>query len=300
MKMQQAIVVNGLAKQLGKFTFGPIHFHAEEGTATAVVGPNGSGKTTFFRLLLNLLRPDQGLIEIEGLSGMDQDQALKQQVGFAGGGLLQGLGNLKIQELAAFASHWYPNWDRDRYLDLVNRYEVDEEEKYNRCSTGTKKKIEFIFALSYAPRLLILDEPTAGVDMISQRKMREDLISFMEDGEHTMLIATHIVDDVRLLCDYVTVFHNGAIRGHFNKDEITQRWARVWVSELPNQLRNAPFVKSIDTSSNVIITDDFSELDDWITEHGVDMVHLERLSLDEVMEHLIEDVKFVANLELKN
>lgn len=96
-------------------------------------------------------------------------QKCAAQIGFAGG-LLDAYDFLRVEELKNLISRWYPAWDEDQFLYFVNRYKIDVFERFGKCSKGTKKKLEFVFALSHNPELLLLDEPTAGVDLVSQRK----------------------------------------------------------------------------------------------------------------------------------
>lgn len=161
--------INELSKRYKKFSFGPLDLQIERGTVVALVGPNGSGKSTFFRLIMNLVRADKGTVKCFGKCMNMYEMACKQKIGYVAGDLFQILGHLTIQKLADLVSYWYPSWNWKRYAELIDRYEIDEQEKYANCSTGTKKKVDFIFAMAHDPELLLLDEPSSGVDMVSQR-----------------------------------------------------------------------------------------------------------------------------------
>lgn len=287
--MDAAVHVERLTKSFKKFQFGPVQFTAEKGTATAVVGPNGSGKTTFFRMLMKLIREDEGTIEIFGMDANEHETKLKQWIGYAGG-QFQGLGQLTINEIARFCAYWHANWNHDRFAALAKRYDIDLAQRYNKCSTGTQKKVEIAIALSHAPKLLLLDEPTAGVDMISQRKIKEDLTNFLdEDSEHTLIMSTHAADDVKSLCDYICVLHQGKLAGTYDKDEIVQRWARIWIDAKLDQVAAHPAVIEVDRQSKAVITNHFAALEQALNEEAISVMHYERLGLDEILEYLIRE-----------
>lgn len=284
--MELAVNIRGLTKTYKKFRFGPNDFTVEQGTATAIVGPNGSGKSTLFRLMMNLIHAHMGTIQLLGKNMSQDETVIKQQVGYAGGGHFQGMGQLSIHELANICSYWYSDWKEETYSALLKRYHIDPSQKYLKCSTGTQKKVEFIFALSHAPRLLLLDEPTAGVDMISQRKMKEDLTDYMDSGENTLILSTHMMDDVKNLCDYICVLHQGKVVAHFDKDDMLQRWTRLWVSSVPEEILAHPAVKDYDLESRFFVTDNCSELEKILTARGITITHEERLGIDEIMTYI--------------
>lgn len=286
--VEHVLNIKSIVKRFSNFILGPIDFHTEPGVAVALVGPNGSGKSTFFRLIMQLLQPDQGNITVFG-SDLHQEPTnseLKQQIGFAGAGLLSGYGHLTVRELAAMISRWYADWDHEYYRQLLYRYEITDGQTYSKSSTGTQKKIEFIFAMSHRPRLLLLDEPTAGVDMISQRKMGEDLLQYMEDENNSLVLATHLIADVKKICDYIYVLHKGRIISTFEKDDIHHQWGRLWLSDLPQHLQHHPHIVSIEDGTQVV-TDDAEQLEQLLVTAGVSIEHREALELDEVIEYLI-------------
>src|SRR5699024_7973615 len=184
----------------------------------------------------------------------------KERIGYAGGRLYEAFDHLTISKLAELISHWYPNWDVVYYETLLERYQINPKEKYANCSDGTKKKIEFVFALTRHPELLLLDEPTANVDMLSQQKMQEDLINYMEKGDNTIVIATHSQEEIKQSCDYICFLKNGQIEGIYEKDDIQNRWARLWLLELPSSVKNDPSVWMVEEEPLQIITDRLPEL----------------------------------------
>jgi ABC-2 type transport system ATP-binding protein len=284
--MQTLLVkVEGLTKKYKKFTLGPLHFQVERGVVIGLVGANGSGKSTLFRLLMNLLKEDDGHVLMFGQKITENDW--KQKIGYAGE-LLEAYDFLTIIEMKKLISRWYKAWDEEMFVNLVKRYKIDISQKYSKCSKGTKKKVEFIFALCHHPELLLLDEPTAGVDLVSQRKMKEDMIHFMDDGEKSIVLATHTVDEINQLCDEIIVLDGGRIVHTYNKDEIYDHWARVWVSDVTEPIRQHPNVIYYNTIPLQIVTDNLEILEVALEKVQININQVQRLSMEEVLEYLIE------------
>ncbi|OLO37078.1 hypothetical protein BTR23_14185 [Alkalihalophilus pseudofirmus] len=278
--------IKGITKHYKKFSLGPIDFQVEEGTAVAVVGANGSGKTTFFRMMMNLLQGDGGSINFFGHDITEKETEIKQKIGYVGD-LLEPFGHLTVKELASLIAYWYPTWDQQHCALLFKRYSIDEEQKFGKCSKGTKKKVEFIFALCHETKILLLDEPSAGVDIVSQQKMKEDLMNYMENGERSIVLATHNIDEIKQLCDYITILEDGKIIATFDKDEIHDKWARLWVSHLPEALKDHPHVIKLDANPPQIVTNHLPVIEKELEERGISISHSNRLSLEEVIEHMI-------------
>jgi len=279
------IQIEGLTKKFKRFTLGPLDLKVERGIIVGLVGANGSGKTTIFRLIMNLLKEDSGKIHLFGET--KEEVEWKKRVGYTGE-LLEAYDFLKIEDIKNYLSRWYSKWNEDKFHKLVKRYKIDIREKFGKCSKGTKKKIEFIFALCHEPELLLLDEPTAGVDLVSQRKMKEDLIEFMENGERSILLATHTVDEINQLCDEVVVLESGRVVHQYNKDDIYDQWARIWVSNVPEIIKKHHHTIHYEIGPAQIITDQVSVFEEILHENKVEIHQIQRLSMEEVLEFLIE------------
>ncbi|MBU9713926.1 ABC transporter ATP-binding protein [Evansella tamaricis] len=282
--------VEGLTKHFKKFHLGPLNFKVEKGTAVGLVGSNGSGKSTFFRLLMNLVHADGGTVEIFGKKMPSSEIEIKQSIGFAAN-MLEPFYQLSIKEISSHFSYWYPSWNQNKYEDLINRYKLDEGEKFGKCSTGMKKKVDFIFSLSHEPELLLLDEPTAGVDLGSQKKMKEDLIEFLEDGEKSLIMSTHLIDDLKQICDNIIILSpNGKVQDFLRKEEVEENWAKFWVSELTEELRCHPHVIKVNDSQHpsYLLTDQKHVVEKELREKGISVISIQRLPLDEIIEFQLD------------
>ncbi|SHN30520.1 ATP-binding cassette domain-containing protein [Gracilibacillus kekensis] len=293
--MNPVIKVNSVEKEYKHFHLGPIDFEVEKGTVVAVVGANGSGKSTLFKTLMGLAQPDNGYVQLFGLEEQKQVVDVKNRIGFAGSGLYHAFSQLTVNKLAEFVSHWYTTLEKDYYEHLLNRYEINGKEKFANCSLGTQKKVEFVLAMAHRPQLLLLDEPSANVDMLSQRRMREDLKSFMEQEENSIVISTYIQDEVKQMCDYICILDDGKIKGFFEKDEIRHLWARLWISSLPDQLKNDPRIWKVEEHPLQVITNQLPDIEEELLKCQVDIIRIKRLELDDIMEYM-----FIFNKKTTN
>jgi len=241
---------------------------------------------------MNIVKENAGKINIFGNASSENEAEWKKKVGYAGE-LLEAYHFLKITEIKNLIARWYPNWNEEQFEQLVRRYQIDVDERFGKCSKGTKKKVDFIFALCHNPSLLLLDEPSAGVDLVSKRKMKEDLIRFMEDGERSILLATHTVDEINQLCDEIIVLDTGRMVHAYNKDDIYDKWARVWVSGITDKVKSHPNVIQVETTPPQLVTDNLLELEKALQGERVTIHHVGRLAMEEILEYLIEqDIDF--------
>lgn len=285
--MEPILRISELTKHYRKFRLGPLNLVCEPGVVTAIVGPNGSGKSTLFRMIMGLIKSEHGDIDIFGQSINEEERYIKQQLGYVGD-QYEGFKHLKISELAELISYWYPSWNEERYQHYLERYKIDESMRFDKCSKGTQKKVEFVFAMVHQPQLLILDEPSAGLDIPSQRLMREDLIEMMEDGQSSVLIATHSVDELKSLCDYIYVLNNGQLIHAFEKDEVHDQWARIWVSAITPLMKKHPDILAYEEQPALLLTKNLEDTLKLLQVENISVTHTQRLSLEEVIEMLLE------------
>ncbi|MGP4040061.1 ABC transporter ATP-binding protein [Gracilibacillus sp. D59] len=286
--MSQVIEIQSLVKQYKNFKLGHLDLAIETGTVVALLGSNGSGKSTLLQMLMNLRKPNNGNIKLFGIDINEHEVKVKERIGYAGGALYEAFKQLTVDGLAELVRHWHTNWDHAYYEKLITRYDINRKEKLAHCSMGTKKKVEFVLAMAHHPKLLLLDEPTANVDLISQQRMREDLSQFMEDDQNTIVMATHQQEEVKQLCDYICLLDDGQIKDMFEKDEVQHRWARLWLSHLPDHLNDDVRVWQIEDSPVQIVTNQLLEIEEELKQQHIEITHVKRLELHEIMEYILQ------------
>ena len=218
---QNAIKIEGLIQKREQFDLGPIDLVIPAGYVTAIIGPNGSGKSSLFRLMLDLAKPDHGEIELLGEKvGAGDDQLLKQKIGYVPEQAIDIEDHLRADQKMDFVRKWYPGWDMNRYQELLRRFEVDTSRKLGKMSKGMRRKFDLSLAMAHNPELLLLDEPSSGLDPIAWKTMIEVIHRYMERGNRTVLMATHIVDEVKRLADYIVFIIQGKVVGMYEKDTL--------------------------------------------------------------------------------
>lgn len=202
-----------------------------KGQVTGLVGQNGAGKSTTFKAVLGLIAPDGGKIEILGKDSTRFGAKDKQELGvvLSDAGFS---GYLTVRDIIPVMANLYPHFDKAFFLEQVRRFELPDNQKIKEFSTGMKAKLKVLAAVSHRAKLLILDEPTAGLDVVARDELLELLRVFMEqDEDRGILISSHISGDLETLCDDIYMIHDGKIVLHEDTDVLLDHYAVLKMEE---------------------------------------------------------------------
>ena len=217
--MDTVLDVQDLCKTFPGFHLQSLSFQLEKGTITGFIGPNGSGKTTTIKCILNLLHPNSGTITALGLDSIQQEREIKDQLGVV---LDEGyyFESLSLREMTKLIRPIYTAWDEDAYQAYLCKFQLPEERKIQDLSRGMRMKYSIALALSHQAKLFIMDEPTSGLDPLTRNEFIEILQEIIQDGERTVFFSTHITSDLDKVADKLIILHNGRILLQGEKDQI--------------------------------------------------------------------------------
>ncbi len=220
-----ALQVEGLTKHYPGFTLRDVSFSLEPGYIMGFIGRNGAGKTTTIKSILNIIHRDAGYVSVFGQDALEQEKAVKGQVGLVLGGVNY-YPKKKLKTIAQVTSRFYENWDREAFCQLLEQFELDENKTVSQLSSGMRVKFAIALALAHRPKLLILDEPTSGLDPVSRDEILEILQRLVESGERSILFSTHITSDLEKCADYITYIKKGEIVFSLDRETLEDRY---WV-----------------------------------------------------------------------
>lgn len=224
--MEDAVTLIDVNKAYKDFALKDVSFSVKKGFITGFIGPNGSGKTTTIKLMLNLLQPDSGTVRVFGQDYATHMKEIKQRIGFvyADHQLYE---HLTIEKMKRIIAPFYENWDDQVFTYYMERLELPWKRKIGHLSKGMGMKLSIAIALSHHADLIILDEPTSGLDPISRREILDILSEVIQDEEKAVFFSTHITTDLEQIADYITFIYNGKIIFSENKDTIMEQYYLV-------------------------------------------------------------------------
>jgi len=289
--MEKAFQLTELTKKFPEFNLGPIDLDLEPGKVLGYVGPNGSGKTTTMHCLVGLVKSDSGRAEIFGRENDPNKIDWKFDIGYVGDQHVfyenwSGAKNLK------FISQFYPSWSDDMASQLIKRFELPIEKKAKDLSTGNRVKLSLVQVLSRFPKLLILDEPTAGLDPVVRTELLDVLFEVLEDRERAIFYSTHILTDISRLADELAFIDSGQLNLTSPKDDLTENWRRISF-KLTNNNIDFVHVANVENEGNnyKVISKQFESTIDQLKQVGAQNIQETRMGVDEIAVHILKENK---------
>ncbi len=221
--------LDGVKKQYGGFRL-DCSIQVQEGYVTGIIGANGAGKSTIFKAILGLIKPDGGKIEFLGKDSRELTVLDRQQIGVV---LSENTfsDQLTIMDVAAVMGATYKKFDRRRFLEKCELYRLPLKKQIKDFSTGMKAKLKLLLAMSYEARFLILDEPTSGLDAVVRSELLDEMREYMNYDNRSILVSSHISSDLEGLCDNLYFLQDGKVLFHEDTDVILSDYGILKVSE---------------------------------------------------------------------
>lgn len=224
-----AAELHGVQKVYKDFKLGPLDLTVPAGTIVGLVGENGAGKTTTLKILTGVNPPDSGRVEL--LGGLPKDPAIRARLGvvFEEAYFYEGMSAAHIGR--SMAGIFGSRWDSDAFAGYLKRFGLDPAKKVKEYSRGMRMKLSLATALAHAPEMLVLDEPTAGLDPVVRGEILDLFLEFIQDEHHTILMSSHITSDLEQIADSIAYLHHGQLLFHEEKDTLLQEYGLLRCSE---------------------------------------------------------------------
>lgn len=224
--MEHAIEIRHLSKEYKDFRLQNVSLNIPTGTVMGLIGANGAGKSTFINSILGLVNSDYEMLRIFGKDLRTQEKEIKEDIA-----VIFDVSHYNPEFTPAFIgkmlSRVYKNWDRTIYEQYLEEFHLPKRKKLKQYSKGMKMKLEFAIAFSHAPKLLILDEATSGLDPIFREEILDIIRKYTEDEDHTVLLSSHITSDLDKIADYIAFIHEGQLLFVKTYDEIQENFGII-------------------------------------------------------------------------
>lgn len=292
--MPSVLELNNLTKRYDTFTLDSVNMSLEEGFIMGLVGQNGAGKTTIIKLILGLLKRDNGSIHIFGKDIDEDANEIKQQIGFV---LDESdwYDSFTIREMVKIISTFYDNWDQEIFEKYLKSFNLDEGSRIDSLSKGMKMKFSLAVALSHDAKLIIMDEPTSGLDPIIRDEVLEILQKIIADGGRSILFSSHISSDIDKIADYITFINEGKIIFSKSREEIADTYRLVTgpIEYLDQDIaRFFDAIRKKKRNFTGITTDSKKIEKEFASYFGDKSMVIERAGIDDIMLHLVKGEQY--------
>lgn len=223
--MENAIEINGLKKSYKDFDL-ELSLTLPRGCIMGLVGENGAGKSTTIKCILGMIDKDAGTITALGQDAGRGNRALREQIGVVMDEPPFPMG-LTAKQIGRVMAGIFKSWDSAVYGDFLTRFALPPDKCFKDFSRGMKMKLSIAAALSHHPALLILDEPSSGLDPLVRDEVMDIFSDFTRDENHSILISSHIVSDLEKICDYIAFIHKGRLMLCEEKDDLLEKFCFV-------------------------------------------------------------------------
>lgn len=283
--MTDAIRLSGVNKHYSHFDLSDIDLRLEKGHIMGFIGPNGAGKSTTMRIIMGLIAADSGDVEVLGYRIPGDEVEAKWSIGFASE-------DMRLYKSATVGWHIdfmksiYPSWDDDYAGALLKRFDIPRDQRVKGLSHGQRVKAGLLLVLARRPQVLLLDEPTTGLDPVARTEVLNELIEVLADEDRAVLFSSHNTRDVEQISDQITFLDRGRIIDSRDKETFLDSWRRIRF-ETPTGF-DMPELPSVTSSQQngrlaTVTTADFGpEITERLTDRGAVIQSIDNMTLEEI------------------
>jgi ABC-2 type transport system ATP-binding protein len=230
-----AVDTRGVSKRFGdQVALSDVSLQVPVGAVYLLVGPNGAGKSTTLKVLLDLMRADQGAAMVFGLDTKTQAPEVRANIGYVPERPDWGYGWMRVGRLLEHHALYYPTWDATYAAKLIEKFELRLDRKMGVLSKGQARRVHLTMALAHRPPLLLLDEPTDGLDPYMRDETLGVLADHLAETQTTVVLSTHHVEEVERLADHIGVLRSGQLRAQMSREDLDAGLRRYRV-EVPDK-----------------------------------------------------------------
>ena len=217
---EAVVAVSALTRRFGaKTALDEVSVFVPRGSVLGLVGENGAGKTTLIKHLLGMLKAQSGTVRVFGLDPVADPVGVLGRVGYLSE--RRDLpGWMRVEEFIRYTQAFYPDWDEDYAGKLLDQFQLDPRQKIKTLSQGQQAKTGLLTALAYRPDLLVLDEPSSGLDPVVRRDILEAIIRTVSEEDRTVVFSSHLLDEVERVADQIVMMKNGRVVLHGRTEDV--------------------------------------------------------------------------------
>jgi len=282
--MEYTLEINNLSKKYKDFILDDVCFNLEKGYIMGFIGPNGAGKSTVIRLIMNLVKRNSGEIKLFGLDNLKHEREVKQRIGFVYDENYY-YEELTIDAMKKIVAPFYKEWNENTFNKYLKDFDLNKKSKIKTLSKGMKMKFSLAMALSHGAELIIMDEPTAGLDPVFRSELLDITHFLIQDENKSIFFSTHITTDLEKVADYITFINKGKIVFSKSKDEIMDSYFIVkGDKEILDRDIKSEFLNVRENSFGFeALTDDIKKVKSIIKENII----IEKASLEDIMVYTV-------------
>lgn len=291
---EQAIRIEGLVKTYGrKRVLEGLDLHVKAGEVYAFLGSNGAGKTTAIRTLLGIIPPESGTVRVLGLDPWQQSTSVHQEVGFVSED--RSLHEwMTVEETLRFHGAFYPKWDAALAGELCQRLRLALPDRVSDLSRGGRGRLSLVCALGHRPRLLVLDEPTAGLDIGVRRDFIEQMIELISEEGRSVFFSSHQIEDVQRVADRFGILSGGRLVLEAGMEELREnfRWVRARFEGQPDAvtLRTLGISRrSREGRWEFLVREEWTKMEQKLKDQGATQVETRAATLEDVFLAMTEE-----------
>lgn len=228
--MNNAIEIRGLEVALNGFTLKNVNMDIPKGVVVGLIGKNGAGKTTLIKTITDVYLPSKGTVTYDGLNMYDNAVEIKQKLGIVYDEMYYPSG-VRSYKIAKMIAPLYPDFDMNKWHELMKEFRLDEKKRPIEYSKGMQMKFMLAMVLARNPKILILDEPTAGMDPAARAEFLDLLQEYMMDETNTIIFSTHITSDLDKIADYIALVSDGELVVMEEKEKLLMEYSIVQVTK---------------------------------------------------------------------